>query len=273
MQEVRRRLQIFLTFFVLVTAIGTVGFMRLEDLSFPDALYYTIVTISTVGYGDIHPTHQVSRMFAVLLIVMGGATFLGVVANATEIFILRRETQNRRRKINMVLGIFFSEVGYKLLDLFSSHDPVIDDFRKHLLVGTDWKEGRFAAALKAVKKFKAEIDTSDLDLEELSAFLRSRRDFLLGLLENPVIIEHEDFCDCLLSVFHLLDELSSRDELLDLPASDMKHLTGDMNRVYKRLMAQWVVYLRHLKGGYPYLFSLAVRTNPFDKKASPVVSE
>ena len=56
MREVRRRLQLFITLFFIVTAIGTVGFMMLEDLSFADAFYYNIVTMSTVGYGDIHPT-------------------------------------------------------------------------------------------------------------------------------------------------------------------------------------------------------------------------
>lgn len=97
MEEVRRRLQLFLTLFVLVTVIGTAGFMVLEQISFADAFYYNIVTMSTVGYGDIHPTSQASRMFAVLLIVMGGATFLGVIANGSEILRLRRESQNRRR--------------------------------------------------------------------------------------------------------------------------------------------------------------------------------
>ena len=271
MQGVRRRLQIFLALFLIVTAIGTVGFMMLENLSFANAFYYNIVTISTVGYGDIHPTNLASRMFAVLLIVMGGATFLGVIANATEIFILRRESQNRIRKVNMVLGVFFSELGYKLLGLFSSHDHVISGVRKNLLVSSNWTEGRFATALKVIKQYKVKIDAAELDLKELSAFLNSKSDFLLGLLENPVLIEHEDFSDAMLSVFHLLDELSSRNELSALPKSDLKHLAGDINRVYKNLIVQWVIYLKHLKGEYPYLFSLAIRTNPFDKNASTVV--
>jgi hypothetical protein len=271
MKEIRRRLQIFLALFLLVTAIGTVGFMMLENLSFVDAFYYNIVTMSTVGYGDIHPTNPASRMFAVLLIVMGGATFLGVIANATQMLILRRESQNRIRKVNMVLGVFFSEVGYKLLGLFSIHDPVISEVRNNLLVSAKWTEGRFATALKIVKGYKGEIDAAELNLKELSAFLISKRDFLLTLLENPVLIEHEDFSEALLSVFHLLEELSSRNDLSALPKSDLKHLTGDINRVYKKLIVQWVVYLRHLKGEYPYLFSLAIRTNPFDKNASPVV--
>jgi hypothetical protein len=271
MQEVRRRLQIFLGVFLIVTVFGTVGFMMLENLSFADAFYYSIVTMSTVGYGDIHPTSQASRMFAVLLIVMGGATFFGVIANATEILILRRELKNRIRKVNMVLGVFFSEVGYKLLGLFSNHDSNISEVRKNLLFTASWTDVRFATALKIVKRYKGEIEAAELNLGELSSFLSSKRDFLLGLLENPVLIEHDDFSDALLSVFHLLDELSARNELSTLPESDMKHLTGDINRVYIKLIIQWVIYLRHLKGEYPYLFSLAMRTNPFNKNASPVV--
>ena len=271
MKEVIRRLQIFLALFFIVTGIGTAGFMILEDLSFADAFYYNIVTMSTVGYGDIHPTSQASRMFAVLLIVMGAATFLGVVANATEILILRREAQNRIRKINMVLGIFFSETGHKLLTLFSSRDRAIDEVRKNLIVASSWTEGHFVTALKIIKGYQGELDAAEIDLKELSIFLKSKRDFLLGLLENPMLIEHEDFSETLLSVFHLLDELSNRNDLSTLPESDIKHLTGDIKRAYKNLIVQWVVYLKHLKGEYPYLFSLAIRTNPFDKDASPVV--
>jgi hypothetical protein len=57
----------------------------------------------------------------------------------------------------------------------------------------------------------------------------------------------------------------------NLPESDRNHLAGDMNRAYKKLVEQWLVYMSHLKNQYPYLFSLAVRKNPFDPEASPIV--
>lgn len=44
-----------------------------------------------------------------------------------------------------------------------------------------------------------------------------------------------------------------------------------MKRVYTRLVTQWLLYMRHLKDHYPYLFSLAMRTNPFDEDAKPIV--
>ena len=83
MRIIRRRLQLFLALLVMITVIGTAGFMALEDLSLPEALYFNLVTMSTVGYGDIHPTSNPSRLFAILLIVLGGGSFIGVIANAT----------------------------------------------------------------------------------------------------------------------------------------------------------------------------------------------
>ncbi|HSR36548.1 MAG TPA: hypothetical protein VLL73_05135, partial [Desulfurivibrionaceae bacterium] len=72
-------------------------------------------------------------------------------------------------------------------------------------------------------------------------------------------------------VFHLAEELTYHDNLVTLPDSDRQHLAGDMKRVYATIVGQWLGYLRYLKGDYPYLFSLAVRINPFDQAASPVV--
>ncbi len=44
-----------------------------------------------------------------------------------------------------------------------------------------------------------------------------------------------------------------------------------MTRVYSQAVIEWLVYMQHLKKKYPYLFSLAMRTNPFDTNASPIV--
>jgi hypothetical protein len=45
------------------------------------------------------------------------------------------------------------------------------------------------------------------------------------------------------------------------------HLGGDIKRALGRLLGEWVDYMHHLKVEYPYLFSLAVRTNPFNPDA------
>ena len=53
---------------------------------------------------------------------------------------------------------------------------------------------------------------------------------------------------------------------------DYDHLTGDMKRAFMKLLEEWLEYMKHLKKDYPYLFSLAVRTNPMDANAAVVVS-
>lgn len=271
MRAVQRRLQLFLALFVVVTAMGTVGFMALEDLSFPEALYYNIVTMSTVGYGDIHPTSNISRLFAVLLIIMGAGTFIGVIANATEMVLLKREEGYRLRKINMVRGIFFNEVGYDLLRLFSSYDRDIEKTRNRFIVNPDWSDRHFSAVQKLLRKHAFHIDVDRVDVTALFDLLEDKQDFIARLLENPVLVEHEEFTELLLAVFHLTDELTSREEIEDLPRSDIEHLVGDINRAYGLLIGQWFIYLRHVKGQYPYLYSLAVRKNPFDEDATTVV--
>jgi hypothetical protein len=271
MEDVRRRLKIFLGLFGAITAMGTLGFMALEDLPLVKAFYYNIVTMSTVGFGDIHPTSDASRLFTLLIIVLGGGTFLGAIANATELFLLKRETQNRMRKDNMVLGIFFGDVGYDLLALFSRSDNNIEETKAALLVKTTWKESDFLSAQKALKKHDFRPDIHRIDLEMLLDFLKGNRKTLVSLLENPVLVEREGFSETLLAVFHLAEELASRDGLKNLPDSDLKHLAGDIGRSYGLLVDQWLEYLLHLKTHYPYLFSLAVRKNPFDPDATPIV--
>lgn len=65
------RLKISTALFFLILMTGIAGFMTLENLSFSDALYLTVVTISTVGYGDIVPHTPAGRIFTLGLIVTG----------------------------------------------------------------------------------------------------------------------------------------------------------------------------------------------------------
>jgi hypothetical protein len=271
MEPIQFRLRIFLAVFFAVMALGTVGFMVIEGISLADAFYFSIVTIATVGYGDIHPATQGGKFFAILLIVFGVGTFLGVVANATEMMLSKREKQVRLEKLNMVIGVFFSEVGTNLMAVFSDYDPNLDGIRKDLVVSERWTEKDYADACRRLKDYDCAVEIQKVDLEELRTHLLGKRDFLLRLLENPVLLEHESFTELLQAVFHLTEELAHRVDTALLPDSDKQHLAGDIKRAYHLLVDEWVSYMRYLKNNYPYLFSLAMRTNPFDREASAVV--
>jgi hypothetical protein len=65
--------------------------------------------------------------------------------------------------------------------------------------------------------------------------------------------------------------LAYRPSFEGMQKADASHLAGDIKRGYHLLVAEWITYMKYLKTSYPFLFSLAVRTNPFDKEASVVL--
>ncbi|MGZ7131677.1 MAG: hypothetical protein ACXVIX_11075 [Halobacteriota archaeon] len=190
-----------------------------------------------------------------------------------------QEKRSQLTKLNMVIGIYFSEVGTALLKAFSHFDPNIESIRDELLVKDRWTTRDFSEASVRLKKHKYKLvyEKDDLKaiqfLENLRSFLISERAFLLRLLENPNLLEQETFTDQLWAVFHLADELQYRTDLAHLPDGDYRHLAVDAGRAYSALTSEWLRYMAHLLKRYPYLFSLALRTNPFDPSASPIIND
>ena len=183
-----------------------------------------------------------------------------------------REKRTRLNKLNMVIGAFYSEVGTDLLVYFSDFDPKLDEIKDRLIISNDWPEQEFYSVSRYLGKHDYRVDIQKVDLVNLRNFLTGKRDSLLRLLENPSLLEHESFTELLQSVFHLTEELAARKELEGLPEKDYGHLAIDIQRAYRLLVQQWLAYMKHLKDQYPHLFSLAIRTNPFDENASAIVN-
>jgi len=182
-----------------------------------------------------------------------------------------REKRHMLKKLNMVIGAFFSEVGTEFM-CRTAKLCAGDELRKDLVPAKDWTAKRFAAARARLLKREYRLEVDAKVLADLKPFLRERRQFLLALLENPNLLEHESFTNVLWAVFHLMEELEHRGDLAKLSASDVAHITGDVKRVYAQILAEWITYMGHLKADYPYLYSLAARTNPFDAAATVEVT-
>jgi hypothetical protein len=184
-----------------------------------------------------------------------------------------REKKARLKKMNMVIGAFYSEVGSKLLGIISQCDPnikAIHEAGEGQGISLEKKFGNISGFLKS---HDHNINESMIDLQTLKDFLVEKRVFLLRLLENPILLEHESFSHLLWAVFHLTEELEARKCLNKLPGNDREHLSGDVSRVYGELTVQWLQYMEHLKKDYPFLFSLSVRKNPYDLNADPVICD
>lgn len=179
-----------------------------------------------------------------------------------------REKRAIMQKLNMVIGAFFTRLGTDLLKSFSAFDETNKNVASHLVVEQEWSQEHFNKIRKVMEKHDYDINTASGDLAGLKKLLLEDSDFVLRLLENPNLLEHERFTELLWAVSHLTEELAHRTNLQNLTSTDSKHLAGDIKRAYRLLMREWLSYMEHLKKEYPYLFSLALRTNPFDPEAS-----
>ena len=185
----------------------------------------------------------------------------------------QRAKAGKLAKLNMVIGAFFSEVGGALLKTLLAWDRRLPEFQQQVAHVSHWHAPDFAAFSQSLMEKDFAIELQEADLIALRDFLLKKRDFLLRLLENPNLLEHDSFSSLLLAVFHLTEELAQRTDLARLSAADRKHLAGDVQRSYLLLIKEWLAYMAHLKVHYPYLFSLALRTNPFDPFATPEIQE
>jgi hypothetical protein len=233
-----------------------------------------VLIISSVGLYCVHFLifKDVHHIFIYLL---GDIAFIPIYVLIVTLIIHRvlveREKHQIMEKMNMVIGAFFSEVGSQLLEYLIEFDSNLEKIRDSLIISKEWTNRDFLYAKKKFKKHDYVIDRKKGDLEKLRNFLKDSRAFLLRLLENPVLLERQNFSNLLWASFHFADELMHRKNIKNLPDSDYEHLVGDIKRVYMLLVEEWLDYMRHLQKKYPYLFSLALRTNPFDPDANVVV--
>jgi len=217
-----------------------------------------------------HPDEMLRYLMDDIAFVLIQALIIWLVLDRV---IRRMEREALQQKLNMVIGAFYSEVGTTLMGSIAVCDADFDRIRPSVIVKYGWTPADFAAAKASLQSHDYRIDVRPEDLPALKALLGSERSFLLGLLENQNLLEHQAFTELLWAVFHLAEELAVRPDLSHLPRADLLHIASDMKRAYGLLISQWLDYMAHLQAQYPYLFSLAVRTNPLDPEASVIITE
>ncbi len=85
--SLRKRLFFSLFLIIMVIAAGTAGYSVLEGWSFFDALYMTVITLTTVGYEEVHSLSKAGRVFTVILILFGLGAMLYTLNFAARIII------------------------------------------------------------------------------------------------------------------------------------------------------------------------------------------
>ena len=80
---------------MMVLVLGTVAYHHIEDMRWIDALYFSTITLTTIGYGDITPQTDAGKLFTVFYVLVG-VSIIGAFINA----ILRRAASRRHERHN-----------------------------------------------------------------------------------------------------------------------------------------------------------------------------
>jgi voltage-gated potassium channel len=80
-----RRLRLSLALLIALVALGTLGYVVIEDYPPLDALYMTVITLATVGFSEVHLLHPAGRLFTIGLIVVGLGVVSAAVGSALEL--------------------------------------------------------------------------------------------------------------------------------------------------------------------------------------------
>jgi voltage-gated potassium channel len=118
-------------------AVSTTGFHYIEEISWIDSLYLTIVTITTVGYGDVAPLTDIGRLFAIPVIIIGVSSALSTLTLLIGPIleeILRRAVMGLTRPVKHKNHVILCGRG-ALADIVSrelalNHIPLVRVFRE-----------------------------------------------------------------------------------------------------------------------------------------------
>ncbi len=95
MKDEEFRALLFLAAFLLV--VGTVFYHRYEGWTVIDSAFFSLITLTTVGYGNLVPTTTLSKIFTMVYLVLGMSILLGFLNNiAGKMFEDRKERRERR---------------------------------------------------------------------------------------------------------------------------------------------------------------------------------
>ncbi len=90
-----------LFFAAILIMVGSIFYMIVEGWDFVEAIYFSVATLTTVGYGDLHPTNDLSRLFTVCYILFGVGFLLSALMRVARLAnrpVIKRLNGSRKQK-------------------------------------------------------------------------------------------------------------------------------------------------------------------------------
>ena len=145
MNNVKSKFYKAIFFLITILTMGVIGYMILSDFSFIDAVYMTVITISTVGFRELHPMNSEEKIFTIFLILTSLSLFGYAVSSFTEA---------------LASGEFFKQLKRKKVQ------QKIDKLKKHTIVCGYGRNGM--QAIKKLKTYQKEFIVVEKDKELIS---------------------------------------------------------------------------------------------------------
>ena len=174
-----------------------------------------------------------------------------------------RDKLDKKRIIHVVISAFYSEMGTQTIRKLAFFQKDLPEIKQKILITPAWSLQNYDEVARDFKSDDFISESRSSDLQGLKDFMLKHKAYLLTVFQNNNLLEHATFTETLWSVYHLYEELISRPDLTNLPEADYLHLSVDISRCFKLILIEWVYYMKRLKKQYPYLYSLAIRKNPF----------
>ena len=126
-------------------------------------------------FSDLH-----SLLFYLALDVVFVPIQVLLVTVLIERLLTEREKQIVLRKLNMVIGAFFGEMGYALIKIMGATSADFSTLRQPLIITQDWRMSHYDAALKFIQSYQCKFDPNNEQLQGLKEFLLQKRHELKG---------------------------------------------------------------------------------------------
>ncbi len=214
-----------------------------------------------LNYLTFHDTTFIEKYILVQLGFLPISVLLVTIVLNT--LIAQREQRERLEKINIVIGSFFAEIGKDLLRYLSKYDEGILDIVMDIARIERSSKEDFQILKEKMEKHSYAINIKKINLYALKKYLAEKKEFVVNLLDNPMLIEHETFTELLWNLLHLTEELKIRLSFEDMNQENYISLEEDIRRVYYLLTYEWLNYVNYLYEAYPRIFLFEARTNPF----------
>ncbi len=231
------------------------------ELKISIVLLLSSIFFYAVNYLTFHDTGFIEKyILAQLGFLPISVLLVSIVLNS---LMVRRTKKERQTKLNIVIGSFFGEVGKDLLRYLSKYDIKPEELAREVISLSSMSVGDIKNLEDEMKTRKFQLKVRNMNLYELRKFLIENKEFIVNILDNPVILEHETFTDLLWNVLHVTEELKRIINFDNISEDDYEDIKGDLEKLYFLLSYEWVKYVRYLHDAYPHIFQYEARTAPF----------